>query len=67
VSCYLLKSNKKAIFIKLDFGKFSVNKDVLPFPTVVTVEKRKKKKEKRGRRKEEKKETSKKGNRNTLQ
>jgi len=52
----------------LDFGKFSVNKGVLPFPTVVTVEKRKKKKEKRGRRKEEKKETSKKGNnRNTLQ
>jgi hypothetical protein len=40
---------KSDIFIKLDFGKFSVNKGVLPFPTVVTVEKRKKKKEKRER------------------
>jgi hypothetical protein len=50
-------------FYKLDFGKFSVNKGVLPFPTFVTVEKRKKKE----KRKEEKKETSKKGNRNTLQ
>jgi hypothetical protein len=63
--CFLFQ--QRDIFIKLDFGKFSVNKGVLPFPTFLTVEKRKKKKEKRGRRKEEKKETSKNGNRNTLQ